>query len=320
MTEREPKSHHYVQRAYLEAFQDPRLEKIGRPAVWVYIPGKFPFPQRPDRVAKRNYYYCYREEEKRKFDAEHHIQKLEDVSLPVLRGLRSRRFNLSPEDRLTFAGYTALSHVRVPTFERSIDRFTSILTAKQVEFVTHNYHALQRAVLEINKETGENITIEEYRKRLTGGDVIVTQTNRGWSLNQMFNMLLYLQQVISEMKWTFLLSSPDDDGFVTTDNPVALFDPMAKHGIGFASSPAAYFTFPISRDVCLFAGHQPGLEFSELSSVQVRAINKAAISRADGQVYAPFKSSGVQGILDSFLKSRPQRTRVMMKKGRVVEE
>ncbi|MCI0724988.1 MAG: DUF4238 domain-containing protein, partial [Acidobacteria bacterium] len=218
-----PKSQHYVQRAYLEGFQDPALEKNGEGFIWVYMPGKSPFRQRPERVARRNYYYCHEREEQRQFQAEHGLQKLEDVALPVLRQLRERRFGLSPEDRLTFAGYIALSHTRVPTFERSIDRISSLIAAKQLEFVTNDKRALEWTVAKIRERTGENIDPEEYRKKLTGGTVEVKQASREWSLRQMFEMMLFLQQVVFHMNWTFLLAPEDDPGFLTSDNPVSLF-------------------------------------------------------------------------------------------------
>jgi hypothetical protein len=77
----EPKCHHYVHRAYLEGFLDPDLERIREPFLWMYMGNKFPFRQRPERVAKRNYYYCYRDGEKKSFEAEHNLQKLEDLAL-----------------------------------------------------------------------------------------------------------------------------------------------------------------------------------------------------------------------------------------------
>ena len=148
------KNQHYVHRAYLEGFQDPALERNGEGYVWVYMPGKSPFRQRPERVARRNYYYCYRREEQRQFHAEHTLQKLEDIALPILRQLRERRFTLNPQDRLTFAGYIALSHTRVPTFERSVDRIASLLVAKQLEFVADDKRALGEAVAEMREQTG----------------------------------------------------------------------------------------------------------------------------------------------------------------------
>src|SRR5579862_7541180 len=112
----EPKQQHFVHRAYLEGFVDPDYERRGESFLWAYLPGKSPFRQRPDRIAKRNYYYCFHHEEKRRFDFEHALQSLEDVALPVLRKFRSLQFNIDAEERLTFAGYVGLSYTRVPTF------------------------------------------------------------------------------------------------------------------------------------------------------------------------------------------------------------
>lgn len=318
----EPKSQHYVQRAYLEGFQDPGLEKKGELFVWVYMPGKSPFRQRPERVAKRNYYYCYEREEQRQFQAEHGLQKLEDLALPILRQLRERRFALNAEDRLTFAGYVALSHTRVPTFERSMDRLSSLVAAKQLELVANDKRALEWAVAEIRERTGEDIDPEEFRKNLTGGTVEVKQASREWSLRQTFKMMLFLQGVICDMKWTFLLAPEDDAGFLTSDNPVSLFDPVGGPlgGIGFTSSPAAHFTFPINRGVCLLAQHQQGPETAELNRSKVRSVNKGTITRANSQLYAPFESASVRKILDWVVSRRTTSGKVLFRKGRVVEE
>lgn len=96
-----PKSHHFVHRAYLEGFQDLALLRKGRRALWVYMPRKNPISQAPERVAKRNYYYCYRKENERQFVIEQGLQKLEDAALPILLQLRTGDFALNPDDRLT---------------------------------------------------------------------------------------------------------------------------------------------------------------------------------------------------------------------------
>ena len=318
----EPKSQHYVHRAYLEGFQDPSLEEKGESFVWAYMPGKSPFPQRPERLAKRNYYYCYEREEQRQFQAEHGLQKLEDLALPILRKFRDRRFGLSAEHRLTFAGYIALSHTRVPTFQKSMDRLASLIMGKQLEFVANDKRALEWATAKIREETGEEIKPEEFQRKLTGGTVEMRQTNREWSLGQMFQMMLFLQQVIFDMKWTFLLAPEDDAGFLTSDNPVSLFDPMVGRlgGIGFASSPVAHFTFPISRGVCLLAQHRRGPATAKLNGSKVRSVNKGTITPADSQLYAPFESASVQRLLDGVVSQRNTSGKVLLSKGRVVEE
>lgn len=325
MPGQKPKAQHFVQRAYLEGFQDPELEKNGKEFVWLYMPRKSPFRQRPDVVARRNYYYCYNDEAKRKFDAEHGLQKLEDLALPILRELRDKRFALKKDDRLTFAGYVALAHTRVPTFERSINRRTALVSAKQLEFVANDKRALERVVTKIREETGENVDPEEYRKKLVGGTVELTQANRGWSVLQMFKMMVLLQETIFSMNWTFLVAPEGDPGFLTSDNPVSLFDPMGGllGGVGFRSSPAALFTFPLSRNVCLRARHTPAPQTVELNSSEVRYVNKGTVMRADSQLYAPFKSEPIQKLFDREISRRAatgKTGKVLLSMGRVVEE
>ena len=110
-----------MHRAYLEGFVDPDHERRGESYLWAYLPGKSPFRQKPDRIARRNYYYCFDRENRRAFDIEHTLQQLEDISLSILRKFRRKDFNINPEERLTFAGYVALSYTRVPTFENLVN-------------------------------------------------------------------------------------------------------------------------------------------------------------------------------------------------------
>jgi hypothetical protein len=316
----EPKLQHFVHRAYLAGFQDRQFERRGEPALWVYLPEKKPFRQRPERVARRNYYYCFNQEEKRQFIAEHGLQKLEDLALPILRQLSDRKFSLNAEDRLTFAGYIAMAHTRVPTFERFLDFTAKLITAKKLELLAQHKRALESVVAEMSERTGEFIDPEDFRKKLTGGSVELHQTNRGWTVQEMFENLMMLQQVIFGMKWTLLLGTADDDGFLTSDNPVSLFDPLGSPigGIGFMSSPAAHFTFPISRSVCLLAQHLRGPEASELNPSKIRSVNKGTITRVDSQLYAPFASSAVQQILDDVVKRKGGPRKVLFSKGRTV--
>lgn len=319
----EPKGQHYVHRAYLEGFIDPATMNGNGGSLWLYLPNKRPMPQKPERLAKRNYYYCYEKEQRKQFVAEHTLQKLEDVSLPVLNSLRQRSFALSGQDRLTFAGYIALSFTRVPTFERTTNLLASFVAAKQLEAASRDIETLEEAARLHREETGENKTAEQVRADLTGGSVVATPPTRAWSLEQMIAMTMHLQKVIVEMNWTFLIAPAGDPGFLTSDNPVALFDPaVGRHQrAAFASTKHAYFTFPICRDICLLAQHVPGPPTAEVSPREVRSINSRAISRSDTQVYAPFKSEKIQAILDKASRMKPSgKSRVLFRKGRVVIE
>jgi len=252
-----------------------------------------------------------------------HLQKLEDVSLPVLRKLRSQNFDLDPEERVTFAGYVALSYTRVPTFERNINRVTALHTAPKMEEWASVPENLALIARDQSESSGKQVTPEEIRKTLNAGNVIVNQANRGWSLEQMVRIMLALQKIIYEMRWVFLVAETEDDGFLTSDNPVSLFSAPTTDvpGVGFLSSPDTYFTFPISRTICLLCKHSgPVQSVGRVSSVSVRQVNKGAIARADTQLYSPFRSEKVQMLHDAAVLSRGKPKRVMVKKGQIVEE
>jgi Protein of unknown function (DUF4238) len=316
------KSQHYVHRAYLEAFCDPQLAREGKSVLWMYMPDKSPFTQRPERVVKRNYYYCFQDKDRREFHAEHDLQKIEDLALQILRKARERDLNLSEDDRLLFAAYIGLSHTRVPRFQRTIDRLSCLISAKELESVANDPERLDRVIGEISTTTGEKIDRQDFLKALIGGTVEITQKNRGWSLKQMFTAVNKLQYVISNMHWTLLLCSREDPVFLTSDNPVSLLDPAAadQEAIGFASSPEAHFTFPLSRNVCLLGQHTKDPATYQMNGSQVRTTNTNTIERADSQIYAPFKSDAIQTILNRTVARRKAPGRVLFSKGRVVQE
>jgi len=312
-----------VHRAYLEGFVDPAYEKRGQSYLWTYLPKKPPFRQKPERIAKRNYYYCFDKNDTRLFDFEHTLQKLEDVSLPVLRKLCSQDFGISPEQRLTLAGYVALSYTRVPTFERHINRVTALQSALKMEEWASVPENLELIAREQSESSGKQVTPEEIKKALNAGSVFLKQTNRGWSLQQMVRIMLVLQRIVYEMRWIFLVAKTEDDGFLTSDNPVSLFSAPTTDvpGVGFLSSPDTYFTFPISRIICLLGKHfGPAQRTTRISSLDVRQVNKGTISRADTQLYSPFRSAKVQVLHDQAVLARGDPKRVMVKRGQIVEE
>jgi Protein of unknown function (DUF4238) len=318
----EPKAQHFVHRAYLDGFLDLDQTSRGYNRLWLYVPGKAPFPQRPDRVAKRNYFYCYTKEETRDFGVERGLSVLEDAALPALRAYREHNFDISADNRLTFAGYLALSLARVPSFHRLVDREAAFVSAKRLEQLAGDRRALALLVAEIAEETGDRVDVDEYHRRLTGGDVIVTQGDRGWTLGQMFSATAALQPLIYEMNWTFLVAPDDAEGFVTSDNPVALVDPVRdSHGImDLFKRRSARIAFPISRNVCLYASFDNAAVAKPVNAAGARSVNSVIIGRADSQVYAPFLSLKIQSAVDSVIGTQRKPVRVLFKKGRAVIE
>jgi len=305
----ETKEQHFVHRAYLEGFVDPTLKPVE--FLWAYMPNKNPFKQAPFKIARRNYYYCHEEEGKRLFTGELGLSQLETIASPLLKRLRDRQFELTADERMTFAGYIATAHCRVPTFERRINSLYGFMEAKRLEFIIQNPGTLQRIAARLSAK-GDKTTAEELKAKLTGGSVVITQNNRGWSVKKMFETMLFLQELIYHMNWSFLLAAEGDPGFLTTDNPVSVFDPSSRFA-AFQSSPDAHFLFPISRAVCLLGTHH--LQANQnASAYQVRQVNSLLIERSDTQVYAPFRAEGVQRLLNKHCASAHD-TRIVLSKG-----
>jgi hypothetical protein len=63
-----------------------------------------------------------------------------------------------------------------------------------------------------------------------------------------------------------------------------------------------------------------GMKASAITSAEVRRVNKGTIVRADSQLYAPYKSSAIQRILDETAVGRKAPTKIHFSQGRVVEK
>jgi len=148
------------------------------------------------------------------------------------------------------------------------------------------------------------------------------QKRQRWQAERLVLLFLTLQKDIYKMFWTFLFAPDGDDGFITSDNPVAFFHPAEgiNERIGSATLAAPHFTFPICKEICLLV--QPFRNPSQvaLNSSNVRQVNRGTITRADGQLYAPFNSVAVQTLFDKINKQTKRPRRVLLRHGRVVVE
>lgn len=134
--------------------------------------------------------------------------------------------------------------------------------------------------------------------------------------------MLAMQKLFFQMHWSFLIAPTGSEGFLTSDNPVSVFDPAAgpNEGAGFLGNPAAYFTFPIGREICLLAQFQPKALPAHVTDSDVRRTNKGTITRADSQLYAPFQSDRVRQLFDHVSEQKKRSRRILLKRGHVVEE
>jgi hypothetical protein len=197
-------------------------------------------------------------------------------------------------DRFTLTGYAAMSLVRTPTGKRLIDQATIDHSVQQIRDLINDpiRHAEFCAAME--RETGKRMDPEESKRKLTGGKVRAEQTNRGWSLRMMAEMLMFFQQRFMGMR--LLLMHANDAFFVTSDCPVAVHAPATRPLLpqGFQSLE---MRFPLSREYCLAGTYSPGPTRLELDADQVRNLNGFLVRQADRFVYAPFNADYIQAEL-----------------------
>jgi|GEM_PF-7113480 hypothetical protein len=286
------KNQHTVQEAYLKAFCDPVPHENTRAAVlWVHAANEVPVRRVPRKCSVEPYFYCHDDHGKRSFLVEKWLSDLECASGDVVKAARNGNLPTTLRDRYTLTGYVAMSLVRTSAGKKLIDQATIDHRVQQIRDLINDpvRHAEFCAAKE--RETGKRMDPEESIRALNGGKVCAEQTNRGWSLRMMVEMLMFFQQRFMGMR--LLLMHANDGAFVTSDCPVAVHDPATMPLLpqGFQSLE---MRFPLSRDYCLAGTYSPGPTRLELESDQVEKLNRFLIRQADRFVYAPFNAGYIQ--------------------------
>jgi Protein of unknown function (DUF4238) len=292
----EPKAHHYVQCAYLEGFCDPELQDgASAPQLRIYSPNRPPRTQIPRECAVQNYFYCVDQDGKRNFIVEKTIADMETASAPVLNAARRGRLPATITDRLTLAGYIALSIIRTPTAKKIVDQAYVDTRVDQLRALIDTPGRLEAYLDEEAQRTGVRRDPDEERRKLKGGQIRAVQTSHGGSLLLMFQQLPVFQERIVNLHWTILRS---DALFLTCDQPVTLHSPDRKRTRLQAGQIDPDFIFPVSSKFCLVGSSLPMDHYAELDREYTRVFNVALIRRADRFVYSPFHASYIQGELD----------------------
>jgi hypothetical protein len=250
------KNQHTVQEAYLKAFCDPvPHEKTRASVLWVHSANKEPVRRVPRKCAVEPYFYCHDDNGQRSFLGEAFLSDLESVSGDVVKAARNGNLPTTLRDRYTLTGYVAMSLVRTSKGKRLIDQAAIDHSVQKIRELVNDpvRHAEYCAAME--RETGERMDPETSKQALTRGKVRAEQTNRGWSLRMMAEMLMFFQQRFMGMR--LLLMHANNAFFVTSDCPVAVHDPATRPLLPQGFLPLE-MRFPFSREYCLGRVHTIG--------------------------------------------------------------
>lgn len=302
-------SHHFVPQLYLRGFLDPEQVAKGQNVLWSYRAGMKPLARGTKAVAAKTLFYWMPEVPDHQDDIEEAFSKMETAAASRFDKLRSGDINLTAQEKAEFAWFVAASAVRTPFFRDLIDAIALEGHRERMEKLLEP-GMMEKAAKKIEAQTGKPVdtaSVREFAEKVVKKEIEMTQESKGWNMKQMFDHIPDFGNRFEKMRWG-LLEAPADTPFITSDNPVGVFDDNAK---GF--KPKDYrptsglrFGFALSPQFVLTGEFVDGADQRLKATAHwVQVFNSSQISRAYVDVYASFKSMDLQAEIDKVHKERP---------------
>jgi hypothetical protein len=310
------KRHHYLPIFYLKGFIDPDHS----PFLWIYGKDKEEIIKtNVVNAAVRSDYYSFRTPEGTKDSdtIESLLSAIEGYSAPVLQKIR-RREHLSEEDRLHFAFFLALMYVRVPSFRKNIEKVMEEMVKRVGILMASHKEGFEASIKRMERDTGKKIgmPIEELRKFILDGEYDIKVAPEMSLMG--IKMAEHFAEIFFHMQW-FFFGASHDYKFVTSDNPLSIYDPAyapgSFYGIGLLNKEIE-IVFPVSRDIaCLGVWREnpnyPDLRegsFHDGNNKIVKALVKRTVRSAYEYVFASQKSR----VFHAFVKKHIGSDRLIM--------
>lgn len=301
-----PKAQHYTPRFYLSGFLDPILVARGDESLWVYEAGRKPRKAKPKTTGFENYFYSFEIKGQKVHVVEQVLGSIESLCAPILSKIAGGSFDLTAEERSTFAAFVALSFTRTPFYRSFENEVLTAVLQKLMEIEASVPGYFEEKLKEMGVREGAEQEAQELRDSVKKGFVV--EQVKGRAIGSALKMSLTLAPVIETMSWLYLVTE-GSPAFVTTDAMISLFDPSVRppSGMGFASSPSAEFRFPLTRKVCL-VGNWQGLNGSiRVKPKHVREINKTAMYFSQRFMYASESSTKLRDLFTKLSKRRSKK-------------
>jgi hypothetical protein len=184
--------------------------------------------------------------------------------------------------------FAALQYLRVPANKRFISAVFEMGGNDMMEAAFGNLERAGASLREYAARTGEElgVTAESMVEAVTSGEIVAVPTERPF-LQSLLEQSQKLAEVFRGLDIKILVS-PQQVGFVLSDNPVTL---VSRPGVraGFRT-PGSFVFMPLTRHICLRLG-QPGSGTGpkSIDRETVRYINENTASNSDRLVMGPSK-------------------------------
>lgn len=305
----EPLWHHYIPRMYLRAWLDPKEVAAGQHVLWVYKQGLKPKRKGTKAVGAETAFYVS-EVPGAENKTEAAIAQIENVATKHLQKLRDGNINLTDQERAEFSTFLGITKFRTK-YAREMMNSTAIEILRQGFGKTLREGKVPEIVAKMEEERGNKFDVsiekvEEMAAKIADGTTQLTQESKGWSIKNAFERGQKLGDTLWQLPWG-LLEAPDNEAFITSDNPLHIADPPAKASgpKGFRNTTAMQFVFPISPRFLLmgdFINRRDGK--AKIDADRVAYFNVRHLEEAYEQVYASFHCDELQKLLDEIFAER----------------
>ncbi|MGE0705458.1 MAG: DUF4238 domain-containing protein [Vicinamibacterales bacterium] len=301
--------HHTVPEVYLKGFFDPDKVAVRQNVLWLYEENRKIRPRGADAVAAIEGFNLDPENPGKEDAAEKAYQTLEDAATPVLEKLRAGDPRLTEEEKGTFAYFIGFQKFRTTWYRETVnlaavDEFRHtcrrLLDEKRVHEIVGTTEAERYGRVKFSLEDAEKFVTD-----MADGTIGLTQHSNGWALVGALEAGQKLTPMLARIHWT-LCEAPASEPWITSDNPVALFEPFPVQRKGELYGPSLQFLFPISPRFLLFG--EPVTRRQDdrgrVSAETVRMMTDDLLRIAHRQVYASFFSKELQSRVNQVFKER----------------
>lgn len=301
--------HHTVPEVYLKGFFDQKKVAVCQNVLWLYEENRKIRPRGADAVASVEGFNLDPENPGKEDAAEKAYQKLEDAATPVLEKLRAGDPRLTEEEKGTFSYFIGFQKFRTTWYRETvnaagIDEFRHtcrrLLDEKRVHEIVGTTEAERSGRVRLSLEDAEKFVSD-----MADGTIGLTQSSNGWALVGALEGGQKLTPMLARIHWT-LCEAPMSEPWITTDNPVALFEPFPIRPKLELYGPSLQFLFPISPRFLLFGEPMTkGLDDrGRVPAENVRMMTQDLLRIAHRQVYASFFSKELQSRVNRIFKER----------------
>ena len=271
---------HFVAKSYLKAWTDPNTPENHEPYVWSFpVEGGAPTNRPPVKLLwEPEMYTRFGEGGERDLGIEMALQRLETAFGVARKNYVENRAKLPPRELAVFMAFVAAQKFRTPaarehmraTWEPVIDRIDQM--KRGLDKMTPEQRKRAASVRSIS--SGPSMSEDQVRK-------LAEQPLQKLLLPTVKSLVPHLTRFSAAF-----LTTTDETGFITSDDPCVWFDPAAHQRPPMHRAPALMYktleiTLPISPD-CLLLLNKKGVEgYFEIPLADVDEINRRTRAFAD---------------------------------------